>query len=249
MKPLIGVTTYYVKASEGHKNKPRGMVDQDMLMSTMDYSRCIEKAGGVPLTIPVIDDEGYLNELIERLDGFLFTGGPDIHPLSYNQPLKLGIGRVVPERDAFELKLMKKVLQKDKPILGICRGYQLLNVYFGGTLYQDIYTEKAARIKHVGDVLPKHYPAHKVILKEKSKVFDAFGKKEILVNSFHHQAVEKIGEGLIENAWSEDGIVEGLQHKDYLFVVGVQWHPEMMAEIFEEQINIFKEFINVIKDR
>ncbi|QEK10966.1 gamma-glutamyl-gamma-aminobutyrate hydrolase family protein [Crassaminicella thermophila] len=249
MRPMIGITTYYVKNHEGHKNKPRGMAGQDMLMSTMDYSRCIQKADGIPLTIPVIDAEWYMDELVDRLDGFLFTGGPDIYPIHYHQPLKTGVGRIVPERDAFELKLMKKVLEKDKPILGICRGFQLINVYFGGTLYQDLYTEKITSMKHVGDVLPKYYPAHKVRLKENSKVFEAFDKNEIFVNSFHHQAVEKIGEGLIETGWSEDGIVEGLEHKNYSFVVGVQWHPEMMAEIYDEQLSIFKLFINAIKNK
>lgn len=247
MKPLIGITTYYVKASEMGKNRVRGLQDQDMLMSTMDYSRCIEKAGGIPVNIPVIEDEDYIDGVVNKLDGFLFSGGPDVNPLNYNQPIKKGLGKIAPERDIFELKLLKKVLEKDKPILGICRGYQLINVYFGGTLHQDINNNNLTDLDHVGIMGPKHNICHKVALTEGSKIHKVFNKKDVMVNSYHHQAIDKIGDKLIVTGKSEDGIIEAFEHMNHKFVMGVQWHPEMMSEIHKEQLNLFKLFINNIK--
>lgn len=247
MKPLIGITTYYVNDRELGSNRHRGTPGQDMLMSTMDYSIAIEKAGGIPVTIPVIDSEKYIDELSEKMDGFLFTGGCDIHPNYYNQSIKVGLGSVVPERDEFELKLLKKSLEKNKSILGICRGFQLINVFFEGTLYQDINHYKPVTIAHVGRMLPKYSPAHKVTLQEGSKLYETFNQNELNVNSFHHQIIDKLGEGLVETAISEDGIIEGIEHKNYPFVVATQWHPEMMFEIHSEQLLIFKQLINSIK--
>lgn len=248
MKPLIGITTYLVKDRELNEKRYRGLPGQDMLMSTMDYSRCIEKAGGIPVTIPVIDNDEYIDELANKLDGFLFAGGPDINPIKYNQAFKKGLGLINPERDDFEFKLLEKVLKKDKPIFGICRGFQLINVFFGGSLHQDIYEQKLTTLEHVGIMGPKYSYCHKVTLSDESMIFKAFNKNTIYVNSFHHQVVDKIGDGLVETTWAEDGIVEGFEHKDFSFVVGVQWHPEMMAEVHEEQLSVFQLLINKTKN-
>lgn len=240
MKPFIGLTTYFVKDSYIGTKRIRGISCQDMSMSSMDYSLSVNKAGGIPVDIPVINDEGYIEELADRLDGFLFSGGPDLHPYYYGQSLKKGHGLIVPERDKFELKLLEKALERNKPILGICRGLQLINIYFGGTVYHDIYKCTSTDLEHIPKLTPKYCYSHKVTLKDKSKLKEAFGKDIIDVNSFHHQAIDKLGRDLKKTAWAEDGIIEGIEHKDKFFVVGVQWHPEMMHEIYEEQLNIFK---------
>ncbi|MCF6465967.1 gamma-glutamyl-gamma-aminobutyrate hydrolase family protein [Clostridium sp. Cult2] len=247
MKPLIGITTYYVKDRELGHIRNRGLPGQDMLMSTMDYSKAIEKAGGIPVALPVIDNDSYINQLVKKMDGFLFTGGSDIHPNNYHESVKKGLGLVVPERDAFELKLLKRILEKDKPILGICRGFQLINVYFGGKLYQDIKHNNSTIIEHHGYKLPKYCFIHNNILEEGSKIYEAFGKRDLNVNSLHHQIIEKLGEGLLQTVLSEDGIIEGFEHKNYSYVVGMQWHPEMMFEVHSEQLLIFKHFINNVK--
>ncbi len=248
MKPLIGLTTYFVKDSYIGTKRIRGISRQDMSMSSMDYSLSVNKAGGIPIDIPVINDEVYIEELADRLDGFVFSGGPDIHPYYYGQSLKKGHGLIVPERDEFEFKLFEKVLERNKPILGICRGLQLINIYFGGTIYHDIYKCTSTELEHIPRLIPKYSYSHKVTLETKSKLYEAFGKKVIDINSFHHQAIDRLGKGLKKTAWAEDGIIEAIEHINKFFLVAVQWHPEMMHEVYEEQLNIFKLFIKYTKE-
>lgn len=244
MKPLIGITSYFVKDRELSAMRYRGFKGQDMLMLTMDYGKCVHLAQGIPIIIPVIDDENYLENLLSKLDAIIFTGGPDINPIKYGQSLKRGIGLVVSERDDFELKLLDKSLKKSIPVLGICRGFQLINVYFGGTLHQDIYVSNIVQVEHAALNVPKYNYCHRVSISNGSILSDIFRKKELMVNSYHHQAIDKIGKGLIETAFSEDGIIEGFEHKDFPRLFGVQWHPEMMAEVYDEQLEIFKYFVN-----
>lgn len=246
MQPLIGVTSYFVSDRELDKTRCRGRNGQDMLMSTMDYLRCVKDAGGIPLAIPVINDEKYISELVESLDGILFTGGPDIYPYLYGKSIEKGLGKTVIERDEFEIKLLRKALEMDKPVLGICRGFQLINVFFGGTIYQDIYRADITKLEHVGLMLPKYSKCHKITIKEGSRLYEAFEEKNLDVNSLHHQAIDMLGEGLIETAWSEDGIIEGIEHDGYTCLIGVQWHPEMMAQVYSKHKNIFQLFVNKI---
>ncbi len=249
-KPLIGLTAYYVKDRELDRNRPRGMPGQDMLMSTMDYPRCIKKAGGIPVVLPVgEEDDDYIENLAKRLDGFLFTGGSDVYPLQYGQSVTQGMGLVVTERDEFELKLLAGAVNHHKPIFGICRGLQIINIFFGGTLCQDIYAAKLTNLAHMGKMLPKFSPCHKVTLAKNSKVFSACRQADLPVNSFHHQVISTLGSGLIATGWSEDGIIEAVEHGQYDFLVGVQWHPEMMAEVYSDQLNLFKAFIDAAQQQ
>lgn len=244
MKPLIGLTTYYVKAHEQGEKRVRGMIDQDMLMSTMDYSQSIQKAGGVPVAIPLIMDDEYIESIVDKMDGFLFTGGADVYPLRYKEELHKNLGGVNIKRDDFELKLLDAAIKKGKPILGICRGCQLINVYFGGSLYQDIYSDLDTSLKHVSTGLAKHALSHKITIEEDTNLMNAFKCNEIWVNSLHHQAIKNLGEGLVKVAQATDGIIEAIEHSEHDFLVGVQWHPEMMAEVHNQHLNIFKTLIN-----
>jgi putative glutamine amidotransferase len=248
MKPLIGITTYYVRADELGKNRKRGLPDQDMLMSTMDYSRAIEKSGGIPITIPLINDVDYIDNIVDKCDGFLFAGGPDVSPINYGEYYQKGLGTINLARDKFEIALLDKALSKNKSILGICRGFQLINTFFEGTLYQDINNAKITDIEHVGLMGPKHGIAHKVFLNKECRIGQIFDKDEIMVNSFHHQCIKKLGKGLIECGYADNDIIEAFEHEDYSFVVGVQWHPEMMFEEHSEQLRLFELFLNSIQN-
>lgn len=243
MKPIIGLSAYYVKAHEFDNGRKRGLRDQDMLMSTMDYSESIVTAGGVPMIIAPIDSDEYLKNIVNNIDGLLLTGGSDVNPLLYNQPSLKGIGRLAPERDSIESKLIKLALNKGIPILGICRGFQLLNVHFGGTLIQDINNSNITNIQHVGIKSAKSSISHKIIFEKECKLKECFNNNDAKVNSFHHQVIDKLADKLSTCALSEDGFIEAFEYNDNSNVFAVQWHPEMMSKVDENQLAIFKLFV------
>lgn len=243
MKPLIGITSYYVKSYEMGTNRVRGLKGQNMVMTTMDYVRSITEAGGMPVVIPLVDDNDYIDELTEKLDGLLFTGGPDLSPVYFNDYPRIGLGDTVPERDEFEFKLLEKSLEKNKSILGICRGTQIISCYFGGTLYQDIKSSNISEIDHAATNQPKYFENHSIKILKNSRLYQVFEKEEISVNSFHHQCINKLGDGLTKVAWAEDGIIEAYEKIEYPFLMCVQWHPEMMSDKRKEQMKIFNYFI------
>ncbi|MGM0410217.1 MAG: gamma-glutamyl-gamma-aminobutyrate hydrolase family protein [Bacillota bacterium] len=249
MKPLIGITSYFVDGNElgDFYDRPRGATGQDMAMSTMDYSRGVEKGGGIPLNIPVINKDDYIEEIVEKCDGILFSGGPDISPSYYNEDPDSQCGKVVPKRDEFELKLLEKTIEANKPILGICRGIQLINVYYNGSLKQHIDDHRDNVKHHALTKFPRWYKAHEVEIEENSHIEKAYGEKKIMTNSLHHQAIKEVGDGLTVTAKTSDGIVEGVEDKNKDFLVGVQWHPEMMYFKHEEQVKMFKYFVEKVK--
>ena len=156
------------------------------------------------------------------------------------------MGKVDPLRDYFEITITKKAIEKEKPLLAICRGIQVLNVAAGGTLIQDIYTQIKDPIKHVwysasGGDAPPNYPTHKIKIKKDSKLYELFKKETLRVNSFHHQAVKDVGDKLTPTAWAEDGIIEALEYVGKRFIMGIQWHPERMLE--SEMIKLFQALI------
>ena len=250
MSVLIGVTSYYVDGNElgDFHERPRGATGQDMSMSTMDYLRGVEKGGGTPLNISVIDSDDYIEGVVEKCDGLLFSGGPDISPYLYNAKPDSKCGKVIPKRDEFELKLLKKAVEKNKPILGICRGAQLINVYYNGTLKQHIDDHKDGLNHHALIKFPRWYKAHEVNVEKDSHIEKIFNKNKIMTNSLHHQAIEEVGDELTVTARASDGIVEGVEDKSKDFLVGVQWHPEMMFFKHEEQTKVFEYFVKKVEE-
>lgn len=205
----------------------------------VDYIAAVLKAGGVPLQLPLIsgaDTEPY----IHLCDGFLFPGGPDLHPRFYGEDARQGLGPVHPELDAFQLELMRAVLKSGKPVLGICRGAQVLNVVLGGSLHQDI-GETSTKLAHYMDS-HRSDVAHKVQIERGSLLYGLFGG-ELWVNSFHHQVINRLGKGLKVIARAEDGIIEAITLEDHTFAVGLQWHPEMMLTETDEMLPVFEEFV------
>lgn len=207
------------------------------------YVDSIFGAGGVPIILPFTENDAKTEEYAELCDGFLFTGGNDINPLRYGEVKADFCGEIEDLRDGFELEMARLAIQKEKPILGICRGAQLLNVALGGTLYQDINSEIPSGISHVQKE-PKEAPSHTVRVVEGTPLFSLTEKEIIVANSFHHQAIKKLGRGLLPMAYAEDGIIEAVYSTEQRYLRAYQWHPERLFGSDEQNRKIFFDFVS-----
>lgn len=223
-RPLIGITTYVEPASWGHWQVEAALVPYD-------YVRAVERAGGRAVLVPP-DDKG-IEEVLDALDGLIFSGGNDLEPQGYGadaHPATIGTN---PERDRGELALLQSALERDLPVLAICRGFQVLNVARGGDIVQhlpDVVDHEEHR-----EVLGE-FSEHAVRVDPSSRIREVHGA----VKSHHHQALGRVGAGLREVAWAEDGTVEGLEDPDKPFLVGVLWHPEAGEDqqLFEQLVEV-----------
>ncbi|MBZ4663722.1 MAG: putative gamma-glutamyl-gamma-aminobutyratehydrolase [Caloramator sp.] len=207
-----------------------------------DYIDAIIKVGGVPYIVPMNLEEEIIAKQISLLDGLILSGGFDVNPLLYGEQPSKHQDYTYPEIDEFYLKSINFALDKNIPILGICKGMQMLNVALGGSLYQDISQVEGSYIKHVQSA-KRSTPTHSVSFNKGSKLYEIFGEKTF-INSYHHQCVKKLGQGLMAVAFSDDNIVEAIELEGKDFVVGVQWHPEMMVQNPKSNmIKLFEEFI------
>ena len=210
-----------------------------------DYVDAVIRAGGVPLIIPFSTDKEVIISQAQLIDGLILSGGHDINPYNYGQEPSQKIGETFPERDTYEMILLEKSKKRNIPILGICRGFQLINVAAGGTLYQDLSLIPGNILKH-NQVSNPTLKTHKVEIKENSFISSIFGK-ETMVNSFHHQVIDKVANDFIVVAKASDGVVEAIEHKTYKFLVAVQWHPEMLAVNCEKARELFSKFVEEAK--
>ena len=194
------------------------------------YIQAVIKAGGAPVLIPPTTDEAVLRHLTAQLDGLIVTGGKDVDPLWYGEDPLQPLGEVDPLRDVYELKLIKLAADRNIPLLGVCRGEQLINVAFGGTLYQDLPSQRPAAkaVKHVQKT-PGEYASHVVTIAEGSQLGAVVGAGKQGVNSFHHQAVKDIAPGFRAVAYSADSVIEAIEAWPNRPIAGVQWHPEALA--------------------
>lgn len=206
-----------------------------------DYIESVVRAGGSPVVLPVILNEELIKRQVEAVDGVIITGGYDVNPLVYGEEPSQSQGFTYPEMDEYDLMLIKIACELKKPILGICRGLQILNVAFGGTLYQDLAQIEGCYIKHVqsskGD-----FAGHSIEVKKDTLLYNIFGEAA-LVNSFHHQAIKKLAPGFTVSANSKDGVIEAIEKNEGNFIVGVQWHPEMMTGDNVNMLDIFKKLV------
>jgi putative glutamine amidotransferase len=237
-KPVIGILANLFTMEAGlFPGQERAYVNHE-------YVTSIVKAHAVPILLPIIENSESIRKQVELVDGILLSGGYDVHPLFYGEEPHHRLEYVYPERDYYELQVVKIAEKLNKPILGICRGLQLLNVAFGGSLYQDLSQhEPASDIQHTQKA-KMHVPSHTVDLVPHTKLQQIFDLPSIVTNSFHHQAVKKIAPGFIVNARAKDGIIEGIEkNHSSSFIVGVQWHPEMMTDKHPSMLKIFTAFI------
>lgn len=203
------------------------------------YVQSLERVGAQVSWIELDDIEKAIEETLD-CDGLLLPGGADIDPKLYGQTASGKCGKPNEIRDNTEPKILEAFLKTNKPVFGICRGVQLLNVYFGGTMLQDI---KEQQEYNHSDFLKRAKSAHPVDIVKGSKLYDILGTETAQVNSLHHQAIDKVGEGLTVTAKSADGFIEALELEGHPFCVAVQWHPEHMSKKSEEQRKLFSAFV------
>ncbi len=206
------------------------------------YMKGIMAAGAIAVMLPLTTNKEDIEQIAEQMDGFLFTGGQDVNPALYNEPKTKLCGASCNERDEMESMLFKKVYELDKPILGICRGIQIINALMGGTLYQDLPSEHTSTTEH-HQKPPYDKPIHEVSVDVNSPLYDLLKTESLKVNSYHHQAIKTLGKGLKKMALSEDGLVEAVCAENKKFIWAFQWHPEFSFEVNEDSRKIFNEFI------
>jgi putative glutamine amidotransferase len=222
-RPLIGISGRRWPASVLGTNVPAAMSTVQFDLHFSDYPASIAMAGGLPVELTRDAD---VTEIVEHLDGLVLTGGADIDPENYHQAPDPDLGAIEHERDAWEIALLAAAREKGIPVLGICRGLQLVNVVFGGTLRQHVALYEGAGHPQWG--VDGHEVTHTVKIVEGTKIGELVSG-EIGVNSLHHQIVDEVGEGLVISARAADGVVEGLETPDEN-IVCVQWHPELLSK-------------------
>ena len=241
--PLIGITA---DLSGVPANGPN-FAQEPTLFLPQRYCRVIQEAGGIPLILPPIAFQSGLRRILQRLDGALISGGNfDIHPSYYGETPIRALGAIKQDRTEFELELVDLALNQDLPLLGICGGAQAINVALGGSLYQDIATQLPNAAKHEQGA-KRDKGGHPIIIHPATHLRQIVRKRTLEVNTTHHQAVRKVGKGLVVNATAEDGLIEGLESSNHRFVLGMQWHPEILARKDLSQRRIFSSFISASK--
>ncbi len=197
----------------------------------------------------VWDEDAWIDAVLDIADGLLLSGGGDVDPARYGSDAKVPLQYTASDRDAIETRLVAAAAERGVPVLGICRGAQLINVAFGGTLVQDVPSMRSSPIAHSLEPDPKdeHQPVHSVRLRPDSKVAAAYRRNIVDVNSMHHQAVDELGSGLVATGFAEDGLVEAIEAPD-AWIVGVQWHPERMTDDHPEHRALFEAFVAATGD-
>lgn len=242
MKPFIGITTNFIKDDQFGIAVQIGGLGQSWQALADDYIRAVFDAGGIPVILPVLPDSREAEAFISHLDGILFSGGCSLSPLNYNCDMIPQVGEICQERDTQEIALMQSALNvPGLPILGVCRGCQLLNVVLGGSLVPDIVT--GINGNHFFADQRMNVPMHRIEIKDGSMLKNILNG-ENRVNSYHHQCIDRPGKNVEITARDRHGVPECIEvSTDRKFVLGVQWHPEGLAHDYEGHANIFREFI------
>ena len=241
-RPLIGVTTSEVRRKKDAKPLPEGDLRQPEVVLGMTYSRAVEEAGGVPVVLPPLEDPD-VAPLVDQLAGVCVSGGPDIDPSFYDAEPHPKLGPVEPWLDAFELAVVRRADALGIPVLGICRGCQVLNVARGGTLHQHVPDVSDGSVAHRQTDSGRE-TTHDVRIEPGSRLAAIVGPEALDVNAFHHQAVNRLGRGLRAVAWADDGIVEAIEGDG--FYLGVQWHVETLVH-FPRHLRLFETLVEAAR--
>jgi putative glutamine amidotransferase len=240
-RPAIGLTPDFAKAESRRTT-------HGYLLKTA-YSDAVLAAGGTPLVLPWVADRKTIDAYLDRIEGVVVTGSPfDIPPESYGQRRQPHCRSINEPRSEFEHLLLSRALERDMPVLGVCNGMQLLNVVLGGTLYQDIPTEVRGAHRHEQKI-DRRRPVHPIEIVPGTLLARALRRATLMVNSTHHQAVRRLGRGLIPTAVAKDGIVEAVESVEHRYVIGVQWHPEFLVRSVPPNAGLYRSLINAARKR
>ncbi|MDP6559076.1 MAG: gamma-glutamyl-gamma-aminobutyrate hydrolase family protein [Candidatus Binatia bacterium] len=235
--PLIGITP---DIQSGGKHAVSG---EPAIFLLERYNRAVLEAGGIPLILPILTSRGPIQRLLDRCNGILLTGGDfDIHPRHYGEEPQEGLRDIKEERTEFELEVISLALDRDLPLMGVCGGEQAINVALGGTLYQDIALQVPDALEHLQSTVEKE-AGHRIQVHNGTLLSKILECRSLEVNTTHHQAVKQVGRKLIVNAVSEDGVIEGIESTNHSFVLGVQWHPELLMDGNARQQQIYLSLI------
>lgn len=236
-KPIIGITSDSDFLQRN--NKYSGL---EIYYSQTVFSDAVFETGGIPYMIPM-SAGAYADDILNIIDGLIIIGGHDVSPLNYLQEPREKLGVIKPQRDASDLALFEAAQELRKPILGVCRGHQLVNVALGGSLYQDLSENSEITIQHDQMAKPDQV-VHSIKVNPESymaKLID----ENTLVNSVHHQIIDQLAATLKASAWSNDGVIEAFEsHEEVPLIIGVQWHPEVLYQDYSQQLGIFEDLIN-----
>jgi putative glutamine amidotransferase len=241
-RPIVGIPTQTLQTLGGiSADIPPSWVMSQRYVSTLT------NAGAIPWLIPLVDDET-LHGVYDALDAVFLPGGADIDPMSYGTEPHPLCDKTDRERDRVELQLARWAIEEHKPVLGVCRGLQMINLAAGGTLYQDLGEQLAGSIKHdyfpfAGQNFSRDYLAHEVDVAPGSRIAEVFGAGSLRVNSMHHQGIRDLGEHLVVTATAPDGLIEGVEGSNGAYLVGVQWHPEALTDNDDAARRLFDQFI------
>ena len=228
-KPVIGISAPLHPESRGYR-------------VSHCYADAVAAAGGLPILIPAADSPEDVDSLLPSLDGILIPGGPDVDPLFYGEEPRQGLGLVIRSNDLFEMNFLRAARTAHKPILCVCRGMQVLNVTFGGTLIQDIPTQIPGALRHMQIPVDREEPTHSVDIQKNTYLYEVYGTETILTNSFHHQCIQEVAPGFSVSAKARDGVIEAIEAKEER-ILGVQWHPEEMVHSRPEHFGLFRQLV------
>jgi putative glutamine amidotransferase len=232
-KPLIAITALA---------RVEDPIHPPVVGARLSYIRALLSLGASPLIIPLGTDPLEIDRILSFCDGLLLTGGEDVDPSLYGEAPHEKLGAIDPRRDALDISAIQIARSQQKPILGICRGCQILNVAYGGSLYQDIDAQRPQHDEH--NQSRQQEFAHSLHLVATSKLASFLGPEDIRANSFHHQAVKAVGTGLVASGQSDDGLIEAIEDPSAKFIIGVQCHPEMLWDKTETRWKkLFTSFI------